>query len=145
MKKHVILLLFLITSISMFSQNWQTNFEEAQSDAVKSHKPIILVFSGSDWCAPCIKLDKQIFQSDIFINYAEENAILIKADFPRKKQNTLSEELQIQNRMLAEKYNKNGFFPYVLVLDDQGNVLGTMGYEKIEPQDYVDKLQIFIK
>lgn len=145
MKTHVVILLLTFVSFNTFSQNWNFNFKEAQSKAQKEHKPMILVFSGSDWCAPCIKLDKQIFQSDAFKNYASTNAVLVKADFPRKKQNTLSDELQTQNRGLAEKYNKNGFFPFVLVLNEDGKILGEMGYEKIEPQAYVDKLKSFIK
>ena len=144
MNKYSFLILFVIITHSVSSQNWQTNFEEVKFEAQQSHKPIILVFSGSDWCAPCIKLDKQIFQSDVFKNYTNENAILIKADFPRKKQNALSEELKIHNIKLAEHYNKNGFFPYVLVLDEHGKVLGELGYEKLGPQDYLNRLISFM-
>ncbi|PNQ72266.1 thioredoxin family protein [Hanstruepera neustonica] len=145
MKTYFTILLLTVISFNTFSQNWNHNFKEAQLEAQKMHKPMILVFSGSDWCAPCIKLDQQIFQSDAFINYSDANVVLVKADFPRKKQNTLSEELQTQNRSLAEKYNKNGFFPLVLVLNESGKVLGEMGYEKIAPQSYVDKLKSFVK
>lgn len=145
MKRYIFLLLLVLISSSTFSQNWLTNFEEAKSKAQKFHKPIILVFSGSDWCAPCIKLDKQIFQSDVFKNYAHENTILVKADFPRKKQNALSSELQTHNKELAERYNKNGFFPYVLILDEQGLILGELGYEKIEPQAYVNKIEVILR
>lgn len=145
MNKNALLILLMIISSSIFSQNWQTNFKEAQSQAKNFHKPIILVFSGSDWCAPCIKLDKQIFQSEVFKNYADKNVVLVKADFPRKKENSLPEELKIHNKELAEKYNKNGYFPYVLMLDSNGKVLGELGYEKIEPQAYVDKLKSFVK
>jgi thioredoxin-related protein len=143
----IVLFIFLTVLVSnnLFSQDWQTNFEKAQLEAKQLEKPLILVFSGSDWCAPCIKLDKQIFQTDAFKNYANENAILVKADFPRKKQNALSYKLQSQNKELAERYNKNGFFPYVLILNEEGGVLGELGYEKIEPQAYVNKINSFIK
>ena len=145
MKNYVLLMLFVIVSNGVFSQNWTTNFEAAQQEALQSKKPIILVFAGTDWCSPCIKLDKQIFQTDTFKTYATENAILVRADFPRKKENALSETLQEQNRKLADKYNPNGFFPFVLMLNAEGVVLGELGYEKIEPQDYVNKLQAFVK
>ncbi|SFN72944.1 Thioredoxin-like [Bizionia echini] len=145
MKNSVLLILFVIVSNSVFSQNWKTNFEAAQQEALQSKKPIILVFAGTDWCSPCIKLDKQIFQSDTFKIYATENAILVRADFPRKKENALSKTLQEQNRKLADRYNPNGFFPFVLMLNAEGVVLGELGYEKIEPQDYVNKLQAFVK
>ncbi|RSK40462.1 thioredoxin family protein [Mangrovimonas spongiae] len=145
MKKLIWLLAVVLVSNTMFSQDWHDNFKEAQSKAQESHKPIILVFSGSDWCAPCIKLDKQVFQSDAFKNYANENVVLMRADFPRKKQNALSDEQQKQNRGLAEKYNPNGFFPYVLVLNEKGDILGKMGYEKVKPETYINKLQSFVK
>lgn len=145
MRNYVLLILFVFFSTGIYSQNWQTNFEAAQLEATHSKKPIILVFAGTDWCSPCIKLDKQIFQSDAFKAYATEKVILVRADFPRKKENALSETLQKQNRKLAERYNPNGFFPFVLMLDAKGAVLGELGYEKIEPQAYVNKLQAFLK
>ncbi len=145
MKHFMLLMLVVFVSTGVFSQNWQTNFKEAQEEAQKSKKPIVLIFSGSDWCAPCIKLDTQIFQSDAFKAYSDKEAVLVRADFPRRKQNALSETLQNQNRALAEMYNPNGFFPFVLLLDAQGTVLGELGYEKIEPQAYVNKLKAFLK
>jgi thioredoxin-related protein len=145
MRTYIFLIVLVFSSTNLFSQNWQFNFETAQLEAHKAHKPIILVFSGSDWCAPCIKLDKQIFQTDVFKAYTEDNVVLVKADFPRKKENALSEEQQNQNKALAEKYNQNGYFPYVLILNEDGAILGEMGYEKIDPEAYVTKIKGFIK
>jgi thioredoxin-related protein len=143
MRKFSLLILFAFLVNSIYSQNWQTNFEEVKSQAQASNKNIILVFSGSDWCAPCIKLDKEIFKSEEFITYSNEHFILLKADFPRKKQNKLSEQQQELNRQLAETYNKNGFFPFVVTLSPTGKVLGQMGYEKISPTEYTQKLAAF--
>jgi thioredoxin-related protein len=145
MRKLSLLILFTFLVNSLYSQNWQTNFEEAKKQAQASNKNIILVFSGSDWCAPCIKLDKEIFKSEEFISYSNEHFILLKADFPRKKQNALSEQQQEINRQLAENYNKNGFFPFVVTLSPTGKVLGQMGYEKITPTEYINKLVAFNK
>ena len=77
---------------SLFSQNWKNNFDEAKIEAEKQNKKILLVFSGSDWCAPCIKLDKNIWRSAEFIKFSDENYILYKADFPKKKANQLAEK-----------------------------------------------------
>ena len=66
-------------------------------------------------------------------------------DFPRKKQNALDPELEKQNKALAEQYNKNGFFPFVLVLTEDGQVLRESGYEKISPEAYIEKLSAFTK
>jgi thioredoxin-related protein len=129
----------------MHSQNWYTNFQEAKSKASSTNQDIVLVFQGSDWCAPCIKLDKEIWSTTEFQKLANDHFVMVKADFPRKKSNKLSEELQTQNAALAEKYNREGFFPLVVVLDKNGNVLGKMGYEKLTPTNYFNKLKALEK
>ena len=145
MRKISLIILFSLFFLNGFSQNWQTNFEQVKVQAQTSNKNIVLVFSGSDWCAPCIKLDKDVFKSDYFQTYSKDHFILLKADFPRKKKNALPEDLKEQNRALAETYNKNGYFPLVLVLTPEGKVLGQLGFEKLSPEAYVDKLISFEK
>jgi len=129
----------------MFSQNWITDFEEAKELALKNNKPIVLVFSGSDWCAPCMKLDKQVFDTEGFKEYSLENYVLLKADFPQRKKNKLSKEQQEHNNQLAEKYNKNGFFPLVIVLDSKGKSLGSLGYKNIDAEAYIESINAQIK
>ena len=140
MKKIIFIISFLVP-ITMFSQNWKSNFEEAKAEAIKQEKDILLVFSGSDWCAPCIKLDKNIWQSEEFKKYSDQNYILYKADFPKKKANQLSETLKNQNNELAEKYNQNGNYPLVVLLDKNGKVLGMTGYKNVSPNDYLEILK----
>jgi len=140
--KKLILLLLAFTS-NCFAQNWQLNFDDAKTLAAKENKNIILVFSGSDWCAPCIKLDKGIWQSEEFKSEAASKWILVRADFPKKKQNALTEAQQKQNDGLAEKYNGEGNFPLVVVLDSNGKVLGKTGYKNISPVEYITLLHTF--
>ena len=134
--------MFLVTSIG-FSQEWQTNFEDAKAVAAENNKKIVLVFSGSDWCAPCMKLEREIWNSDAFKSHAEENYILLKADFPKRKKNALTDLQQEHNNSLAERYNKNGYFPLVVVLNSEGKTLGEVGYKKIEPKAYIKLLDSF--
>ncbi len=133
--------LFVLTHVN--SQNWLTSFDEAKEQASKGNQNIILVFQGSDWCAPCIKLDKEIWSTSEFQKLAKDHFIMLKADFPRKKANKLSENLTIQNAKLAETYNNQGFFPLVVLLNSKGDVLGKMGYEKLSPENYYKKLIAF--
>ena len=89
--KHIsiIVLLFFI-GLNGFSQNWLTSFEKAKEDAQENNQKIILVFSGSDWCAPCIKLEREIWDSKEFKDYSNEHFVLLRADFPRRKTNALN-------------------------------------------------------
>ncbi len=97
----------------------------------------MLIFSGSDWCAPCIRLDKNIWQSEAFQKEATSQWILVKANFPRKKANQLSDAQTEHNRILAEKYNVEGSFPLVVLLDNTGKVLGKMGFKNVSPEEYI--------
>jgi thioredoxin-related protein len=144
MKKKILILVVVLLNLStIYAQEWQTNFEKAKNTASTEDKPIILVFQGSDWCAPCIKLDRQVWSTDTFKEYASEHYVMLQADFPRKRENSLSETQTKANAKLAETYNKNGIFPFVVVLDAKGNVLGKTGYKKTTPEQYIKELNAF--
>jgi thioredoxin-related protein len=144
MKKIILALIVMIIGINTtIAQEWQTDINVAKEIATKENMPIILVFQGSDWCAPCIKLDREIWSTDTFKKYAKEHYVMLKADFPRRKKNTLSETQTKKNAQLAEKYNKQGFFPFVVVLDSNGKVLGENSYKKTTPENYIKELNAF--
>jgi thioredoxin-related protein len=138
------LILLLLVTFSVNSQNWITDFSIAKAVASKENKPIILVFQGSDWCAPCIKLNQEVWNTEIFKKYASEHYVMLQADFPRKKKNALSYNQSSANAKLFEAYNKNGIFPLVVVLDIKGNKLGETSYKKSTPQRYIDEINSFI-
>ena len=139
MKKSLIFILLFMVTLG-YSQEWKSNLEEAKKEATEQNKKILLVFSGSDWCAPCIKLDKNVWQSEAFKNESQKSWILIKADFPKKKADLLSPELTANNEKLAEKYNKEGNFPLVVLLDKNGKVVGEKGYANISAEDYIQAI-----
>ena len=113
----------LFSTILFLNASWQTDFERAKSQAKTENKFILLNFSGSDWCGPCIRLHKEIFDSEVFTKYADENLVLVNADFPRLKKNILSKEQQKQNDALADKYNSDGAFPFTVLLDADGKII----------------------
>src|SRR5277367_1785210 len=115
---------FFITHLFL-SVNWLGNFNEATSEAAKSHKLILINFSGSDWCGPCIRLRKEILESNTFENYASDHLVLVRADFPRQKKNQLPKEQIKLNETLADQYNPDGKFPFTLLVDEHGKVLRT--------------------
>lgn len=116
---------------------WHTNFEEAKQVAGREHKFILLNFSGSDWCGPCIKMKKEVFESEEFLSLAQERLVLIRADFPRQKKNQLSQEQKAHNEALAEKYNPDGKFPFTLLLDENGEVIRQWDGYVFESQENV--------
>lgn len=140
MRKVVLILATFLISLSLNAQNWETDFNIAKQKAAQENRNILLVFSGSDWCIPCMKLEKEIWDSEAFKKDSEEHFVLLRADFPKRKANKLTEEQQEKNDALAEKYNKQGLFPMVVVLDKDGNVLGTTGYKNMKPNDYIAML-----
>jgi len=144
MKRWSLFLLWLVPLMGI-AQEWERDFNTAQSKAHQEGKPLILVFSGSDWCAPCIKLDRNIWQSEVFRKHAAQSYVLYKADFPRKKKNQLSPDVLGKNKELAAQFNSRGHFPLVLVLDQDSNILGTTGYKKYGPEKYIQLLDSFLK
>ena len=109
--KQIILLFTLLIGSTLSAQIWQPDYDSALALAKKTERPLIVVFAGSDWCAPCIKLDREIWQSDVFKGYAADNYVVYRADFPRKKKNQLAEKESSANAKLAEKFNPKRVFP----------------------------------
>lgn len=120
---------------------WSTNFEKAQTEAAISKKLILLNFCGSDWCIPCIKMKKEIFESSEFENFAPDNLVLVKADFPRLKKNQLDKQQTKQNEDLAARYNPQGAFPFTVLLDAKGHVLKSWdGLYKKTPEEFTGEI-----
>lgn len=122
-----------------FSQNWKTSFDEAKFQAKKENKNILLVFSGSDWCAPCIKLNTNVFQSELFKTESTK-WVLYNADFPKRKKNKLPTVLSEANNKLAERYNNKGYFPLVVLLNPNEKILGKIGYKNVSAKEYIDMI-----
>lgn len=137
MKILAFVITFFLSGIS-----WSGDFNTTKTEAEKQHKLILVNFSGSDWCGPCIRLRKEILESAEFENYAKENLLLVRADFPRQKKNQLDKEQVKRNEALADKYNPDGKFPFTLLVDGHGKVLKTWdGYPDISPLQFVNEVK----
>jgi thioredoxin-related protein len=125
---------------------WGSDFEQAKTEAAQTESTILIVFSGSDWCKPCIQLHQTLFESEAFAEYAREHLVLVKADFPYRKKNKLSKEQTARNEKLAARYNPDGAFPLAVFTDAKGTVLGSFGYDKsLSPEDYISTFKKFLK
>lgn len=135
------LVALFITMFFAANVTWLGNFNDAQKEAIQEHKLILINFSGSDWCGPCIRLRKEILESDTFENYASQNLILVRADFPRQKKNQPGKEQIKLNDALADKYNPDGKFPYTLLVNESGKILKTWeGLPNETPQQFVAQI-----
>lgn len=117
------ILFILFFSIITTGNTWENDFAVAKAKAAESHKNILINFSGSDWCGPCIRTHKEIFEKDAFVKYAADHLVLLKADFPRLKKNQLSAEQLKKNNDLAIKYNPDGDFPLTLLINEDGKII----------------------
>lgn len=139
--KRFLLVFFLSISLFSSAQN-VTTLKNALASANQEHKNILLYFSGSDWCSPCVKFKKTFINDDIFKTYSEQNLIVLNADFPRQKKNALSKEQVTENELLAEKYNPNGYFPLIILFDENGKEINK--WEKLPSEsvsEFIAKLK----
>jgi thioredoxin-related protein len=138
MKLIIVALMALFTTGSV---TWLGDFNEAKKEAGDKHHLILINFSGSDWCGPCIRLRKEILESEAFENYASAHLVLVRADFPRQKKNQPSEEQKKLNEVLADKYNADGKFPFTLLVDENGKVLRSWdGFPDESPEQFIAQI-----
>jgi len=142
--KKIALIVFLTFSVSFVQAQeltWHTDVNKASDLAIKNQKPILLFFTGSDWCGWCIKLQTEVFKTPEFIKWASENVILVELDFPRRKQ--LAPELAQQNRNFEQMFGIRGYPTVWLVspalVDGKMtfNRLGSTGYVAGGPQGWL--------
>lgn len=135
------IMLSWLPTFGFADSNWYESYEKAMAEAKKTGKPVLVNFTGSDWCSWCIKMESQIFSTDTFKDWSEENIILLMIDFPSK--NTQSARLARQNQWLKNKYQVRGL-PTLLFLDEKGNLLGQSGYYDVSVEEWVARADEFL-
>lgn len=107
---------------------WATTLDAAMQQAKATNRPVLAVFSGSDWCKPCIMLKQEVFDQPAFAQFARDKFVLARFDFPRSKKNKLPAEQVKQNELAAAKFNQEGAFPLVVLISPEGKLLAKTGY-----------------
>lgn len=139
--KSILFLFALLVSMQGFSQeeeysnlNWLTDLEEAKKESNASNKPILMYFTGSDWCAPCKSLKKDFFNTAAF-EEKSKRLVLVMVDIPRRI-DIISAEQKVKNQALVAKYNKEGSFPNIVILNDKLKTIGELsGYTFLRETD----------
>ncbi len=136
------LLLALLAAASVHAAPvWLTDLDAAKAQGVKENKPVLVDFTGSDWCPPCKALHKDVFEAAEFAEFASKY-VLVELDYPRTKPQ--SSELKAKNREWQQKYAVNSF-PTILLLDAKsGDVFGRVaGFGGQTAQEYLAKLATY--
>lgn len=114
--------------------NWLTDLSEAKKESVASQKPILIYFTGSDWCAPCKMLKKDFFHTEKFEAKADQ-FVLLMIDMPRRI-DIITEEQKEKNQKVVNKYNTSGGYPNLVALNDQLQIIGELsGYTFLRETD----------
>ncbi|MGZ2369734.1 thioredoxin family protein [Ancylomarina sp. YFZ004] len=137
------IILIISGSVNSFAQTGQ--LEKSAQIAKDENKLIFMNFSGSDWCRSCMVLKQSILNTAEFESFANEKLVLLDVDFPRKKKNRLSKEQTKYNEKLAEKYNKDGQFPTIIILDSDLNIVAKTGYKRLSPTQYIAHIKTLIE
>src|SRR5437867_535194 len=116
------LFVLIATCAGVFAADWQSDYANALQTAKSQNKRVLLDFTGSDWCGPCIELRKQVFSRPDFRAYADKNLVLVEIDYPQRKKQ--SPELKKQNDKLSKQYGIDvKGYPTVVLLDSAGKVI----------------------
>jgi thioredoxin-related protein len=139
MKSLPLLLTVALAVAAHAGEAWNTDFQAAQAAAKKDGKPILIDFTGSDWCGWCIKMKKESLDKTAFKDFAQKELVLVEADFPNSKPQTA--EVKAQNEALKKKYKVNGFPTFVLINAD-GKELGRQeGYLEGGPDAFTSAIK----
>jgi thioredoxin-related protein len=117
---------------------WMTDLPKAQAKAKTENKLVLVDFTGSDWCGWCIKLNKEVFSTPEFVQYAGKSLVPVEIDFPNKKPQ--SAELKKANQALQKKYEIKGY-PTIVVLNGDGKKVGELGYQAGGPKPFIQELE----
>jgi len=136
-----------LQTLSAQELTWQTDINKAIELSTKSKKPLMLFFTGSDWCGWCIKLQKEVFQKPEFVEWSKK-VILVELDFPKKTQ--LEASLKQQNDQLQQIFQVQGF-PTIWFVSPQKNgtqinlqQLGKTGYVAGGPEKWLEAVNQFM-
>ena len=137
--------LLLISTGLLANENnvkFENNVKEAFKIAKLENKSVLVYFSGSDWCRPCMQLHQEVFESELFSKFADSNLVIVRLDFPAKSDNKLSEEQTEYNNSMAKELNKKGVFPLLILFDaTKNNLLEIPGYNRSGPEKIIEQFK----
>lgn len=119
-------------------QRWLTDYDAALAAAESTGRPVLALFTGSDWCPHCKTLEHNVFGSDIFRNWAEENVVLLMIDLP---QAGISQEVRNQRSQVCINYGVRTFPTVLLLGPDGGKITAQTGYKGQSAGEWLARMQ----
>ncbi|OIQ21842.1 MAG: thioredoxin family protein [Flavobacterium sp. MedPE-SWcel] len=137
MKKLLLVLFVALGSLTIQAQEtleWHTDIKEAAKLSEETKKPLLLFFTGSDWCGWCVRLQKEVLKTSEFEKWAKENVILVELDFPRRTKQSL--ELKQQNAKLNQFFKVRGY-PTIWFANGSEKATGGIAFDALGSVGYV--------
>lgn len=153
MKKTLVILIIFCSSLVSWAQDtltWHTDLSKASELSIAEKKPLFLFFTGSDWCGWCIRLQKEVFKTDAFSKWANENVVLVELDFPRRTPQ--DEKIKAQNQQIQQIFQVRGY-PTIWFVNPEKtaegkinlSALGSTGYVAGGPEKWLEGANTVIK
>jgi protein disulfide-isomerase len=121
-----------------YNGEWIEDYQKGKAIAAQTKRTIVLSFIGSDWDPYSQQLQREIYDVKEFQDYAKDNLVLVKFDYPKKK--AQSEEIKQQNKQLADIYSIRGY-PTVVILNAGGQLIAKAGYQKGGPKPFLAEVK----
>lgn len=124
---------------------WTQDYDAALAAAKAESVPVLINFTGSDWCGWCKLMDRQVFSTSKWKSWAKGHLYLAFIDFP---QNTklVPKKYVKRNDKLAKEYGIRGYPTYVVIDGETGARIGTLGASRdATPEDFIAKLEAVLK
>jgi len=153
--KSIALITLLCLSLPLMAQQpqrdgatigrWTQDFDAAKKLAKEKELPILINFTGSDWCGWCIHMDKQVFNTKAWRDYSRTNLVLAYIDFPRNK-SLVPPKFVERNQELKSTHKVSGYPTYILLASDGETVLGRLGAAReITPEIFISRVKALIE
>lgn len=119
------------------SEGWLTDYDAAMAKAEETGRPVLTIFTGSDWCPHCLTLEENVLATDTFLSWAEENVVLLMIDLP---QSGISPEVRSQRSQVCIKYGVRTFPSALLIAPTGEKITVKTGYTGLSAQTWVAQM-----
>lgn len=120
---------------------WTQDYASAAALAKEKGLPILLNFTGSDWCGWCKIMDGNVYAKPEWEAFAAKNLVLVTVDFPKDK-TIVPEKYVGRNNELKGKFGVRGYPTYILLDSDGETKLGQLGAGKEKtPESFIEEVE----